>query len=75
MATEMFRPDVTDFLDNMLRSQLKQRLEEVVIPEKINGHKIQELHTEDLQETLVLAVRRDEDWTYNPKKSYRLVYV
>ena len=72
MASEMIRPQVTTFLDDMLRSQFSQRIEELNIPESVEGKKIEDLKIEKLQETVVLAVNENGSWLYNPPKDHTL---
>jgi voltage-gated potassium channel len=70
MASEMLRPTVTNFLDEMLRSELNQRLEEFEIPERMDGQPLINFPSKDLDDTIVLAVRKEGKWQYNPKKDY-----
>lgn len=73
MASEMIRPTVTGFLDMMLRdTQLNLRIEELTISEQYVGKTIADLPLEDLQLTLIMAVREEGRWTYNPPKDHPL---
>jgi voltage-gated potassium channel len=73
MASEMVRPAVTSFHDEMLRDTNQNlRIEEVTIPGHFNGKTIASLPLEGLKKTLILALRKDETWQYNPPKDYRL---
>ncbi len=72
MASEMIRPQVTTFLDDMLRSSFNQRIEELNIPESAEGKKLSELYSDRLKETIVLAVNEDGSWLYNPSKDHEL---
>ena len=70
MASEMLRPDVIGFMDNMMRSEFAHRLEEIFAPASLNGKTIAEFPIEDLNESLILAVRRDDQWSYSPKGDF-----
>ncbi|MEM9326201.1 MAG: potassium channel protein [Bacteroidota bacterium] len=72
MASEMIRPQVTTFLDDMLRSSFNQRLEEITIPMSAQGKQIQELQIDRLKETVVLAIHENDSWLYNPPTDYSL---
>jgi len=72
LASELVRPAVVDFLDEMLRDRDRNlRLEEVRIPSggDADGKSIQDLQLEDLPGVLLLAVRAtDGTWEYNPPR-------
>lgn len=71
MASEMVRPTVVSFLDIMLRDRDKNlRVEEVDAGHA--GAPISELGLERFGNTLLLAVRDDAGWTYNPKRDHIL---
>lgn len=73
MASEMVRPTVTSFLDEMLRdTNLNLRIEEVTLPQQIEGKQLRELKLDDLDMTLVLAVKEKDHWKYNPASDYLL---
>ena len=66
MASEMIRPEVTEFLDDMLRSEFNQRLEQITIPSSIEGHTLENLHLDRLKETVLLALSDNNRWIYKP---------
>jgi voltage-gated potassium channel len=70
MASEMLRPTVTNFLDEMLRSDFNRRLEEITIPEVIDGQPLVNFPMQDLDDTMILAAREENSWHYNPRKDY-----
>ena len=73
MASEMIRPTVVSFLDIMLRDTEKNlRVEEVTAPAPFNGKSIKSLGLKDHPSILLMAVRRDADWIYNPPSDYSL---
>ncbi|KAA3595570.1 MAG: potassium channel protein [Calditrichaeota bacterium] len=73
MASEMIRPTVVSFLDTMLRDQDKNlRIEEIVIKDKFIGKEIREIGLRDFPATLVLALKRDSNWLYNPLREQKL---
>jgi voltage-gated potassium channel len=71
MASELIRPEVTEFLDQMLRDKDRNlRLEEAVIPAASNMVGVALKDTPIRRETRLLVVAvRDEDrtFTYNPE--------
>lgn len=68
MASEMIRPAAVSFLDIMLREhQRTLRVEEVSIPDAWAGKTVADLPLTDLPQTLLLALRHREGWTFNPK--------
>ncbi|MGA8052574.1 MAG: NAD-binding protein [Burkholderiales bacterium] len=71
LASTMIRPHVVSFFDEMLRSEHKLRLEEIVVPEHF---KPRGLGTVDLRsnEYVVLAVRVGKDWHFNPPEDFQI---
>lgn len=71
MASEMVRPQVTSFLDKMLRDKDSQlRVEEVQIPahSPYLGQPISSIDFRSLGNALLVAVRTAKgDWMYNPR--------
>lgn len=73
MASEMVRPTVTGFLDTMLRDTNRNlRIEELIIGEKYAGKTIADLPLDGLGMTLIMAIREEGQWTYNPPKDHLL---
>jgi voltage-gated potassium channel len=74
MASEMVRPTVVSFLDKMLADKDKNlRVEEILLKEKYSGMKIADMDMEQFQDTLILAVLHDNNWTYSPKGDHILI--
>lgn len=69
IASAMIRPDVVSFLDEMLRSEHKLRIEEVVVPESFNPKPLGEMGLKDTS-YILLAVRRRGDWVFNPPADF-----
>lgn len=73
MASEMVRPTVVSFLDKMLADKDKNlRVEEIKLKQKYAGMKIADMDMEQFQDTLILAVLNDNNWTYSPKGDHVL---
>lgn len=74
MASELIRPEVNEFLDQMLRDKNKNlRIEEVQVPEGSGFLNMTLKDTPIRRETrlLVVAVRdRNRDFVYNPEPDY-----
>lgn len=72
LASELVRPAVVDFLDEMLRDRERNlRIDELRIPEdgKAAGRELRDLKLEDFPGVLLLAVRAvDGSWEYNPPR-------
>jgi voltage-gated potassium channel len=74
MASEMARPAVVSFLDTMLRDTAKNlRVDEVSIPAALSGKTIQDLNLKRYRDLLLMAVREQEEWIYNPEETHPLV--
>lgn len=71
MASELLRPEVTEFLDHMLRDKDKNlRIEEVLVPQQSRfvGKKLNEAQIRQRTRLLVIAVRGpDRTFVYNPE--------
>jgi voltage-gated potassium channel len=65
MATAMVRPTVQTFLDEMLRSEQKLRMEEVMVPARFVPRALGKLKLRD-PEYVLLALRRRGAWIFNP---------
>jgi voltage-gated potassium channel len=69
MASEMTRPTVVDFLDKMLRGRDENlRVEEIGISRSFAGKTLASLNLKKYPRTLLLAVKKGEDWVYNPSR-------
>jgi voltage-gated potassium channel len=69
IASAMIRPHVVSFLDEMLRSEHKLRLEEVLIPDNFEARPIGDINLKGASYVL-LAVRRADDWVFNPPAEF-----
>jgi len=75
LASELVRPTVTEFLDQMLRDKEEVlRLEEVTIPEGswFVGKSLREVPIRAETKLLVVALRVDKKFIYNPEPSAEL---
>lgn len=69
MASEMIRPTVVSFLDVMMsRREEPLRVEEVTVPEGFASRPLAELHLSEYRQLLLLAVRSEGAWIYNPPR-------
>ncbi len=77
LASELIRPEVNEFLDQMLRDKDKNlRMEEIVIPEKSSfaGTALKDTPIRRETRLLVIAVRdQDRQFLYNPEPEHVLV--
>jgi len=73
MASEMVRPTVVTFLDIMLRDKQKNlRIEEIDVPKKLAGKFVSVLELKTHPHTLLMSIKHDNDWSYNPGDDYVL---
>jgi voltage-gated potassium channel len=73
IASEMIRPTVVSFLDTMMRDQEKNlRIEEISITESFVNKPIKTLNLKKYPNVLLLAIKREEGWVYNPSENYIL---
>ena len=73
MASEMVRPTVTTFLDTMLRDTDRNlRIEEVALPKPFWNKSIRDLPLTGMDQTLLLAVKEEDSWEYNPAPDYKV---
>ena len=77
MASELIRPEVNEFLDQMLRDKDRNlRIEEVAVPEgsPFAGHELKDSPIRRETRLLVIAVRdKDRQFIYNPNPDYKLL--
>jgi voltage-gated potassium channel len=71
IASAMIRPQVVTFLDEMLRSEHKLRVEEILVPEEFAPATLGSLSLRS-QDYVLLAVRTGADWTFNPEEDFLL---
>jgi voltage-gated potassium channel len=69
IASAMVRPHVVSFLDEMLRSEHKLRIEEVVVPAAFTAKPLGELGLKGASYVL-MAVRTRGDWIFNPPADF-----
>ena len=71
MASEMIRPAVTNFLDDMMRNQqLNLRVEEVHFAPQYHGLTLHDLQFSRFPKTIVLAAQENGEWLYKPSPSH-----
>lgn len=69
MASEMVRSTVVSFLDTMLRDKEKNlRVEEIAVPDSFAGKPISALNLRECPNSLLLAVKTEGGWIYNPSR-------
>lgn len=74
LASEIVRPTVVEFIDQMLRDKEELRLEEVEIPagSSFTGKTLREVPIRAETNLLVVALRVDRKFVYNPEPSTEL---
>ena len=65
LVSAMVRPNVMNFLDDMLKSDSKLRMEEIRISGNLTGHCLNVLYQEN-EDCMVLALQRNGVWQLNP---------
>jgi len=71
IASAMVRPTVQTFLDEMLRSEQKLRVEEVTVPAGFASRAFGELQLQ-APDYVILALRRGGEWIFNPADDCQL---
>lgn len=71
IASAMVRPHVVGFLDEMLKSEKKLRVEEFPLPANFSATPLGSLKLRS-PEYILLAVRDESEWTFNPTEDYIL---
>ncbi len=69
IASSMLRPAVVSFLDEMLRSDDKLRVEEILVPEGFRARPLGET-TPQSRDFVLLAVREGVAWEFNPPSDH-----
>jgi voltage-gated potassium channel len=71
MASEMLRPSVVSFLDEMLRSdEGSLRIEEQAVPDSLVDRPLSDLGLTRFRHLLLLAVKTSTGWLHNPPRSH-----
>ncbi len=71
IVSAMVRPSVVTFLDEMIKSESNFRLEEIQVPDSLNGKPLSALYRGN-QDCLILASRRNGTWKFNPTANHHL---
>jgi len=72
LVSAMLRPQVVNFLDDMLKSDDGLRMEEIVLPANLNSKQLSVLHPGG-EDFVVLAIRQQHGkWTFNPQARHPL---
>lgn len=65
LVSAMVRPSVAGFLDQMMKEESDLRMEEVVIPQAMNGRNLSVVYQRN-QDCLVIAIKGQAGWEFNP---------
>jgi len=68
LVSAMVRPSVMNFLDEMVKSDSHLRMEEILIPDSLDGKQLSVLYHGN-EDCLVMAIRREGSWHFNPPAS------
>ena len=71
IVSAMVRPNVMNFLDEMMRTDSHLRMEEIIIPDSLSDKPLSVLYHSN-KDCMVLAVQRNEKWQFNPQANQRL---
>lgn len=71
LVSAMVRPNVMNFLDDMLKSDSKFRMEEIRIPRHLADKPLSVLYQEN-KDCMVLAIQRQGTWQFNPASDHIL---
>lgn len=71
LVSAMVRPNVMNFLDDMLKSDSKLRMEEIRIPSSLADKPLSVLYQEN-KDCMVLAIQRQGAWQFNPASDHLL---
>lgn len=74
MAAEVVRPEVTTFLDIMMRDHGEYRsIEELGVPEgsSVVGMTVRDLNIREKADALIIAVHEGDDYHFNPGPEYK----
>jgi len=71
IASAMIRPHVVSFLDEMLKSEKRLRVEEIPVPPHFTPKPLSSLKLRSTDYVL-LAVREQTEWIFNPPMNYEL---
>ena len=73
MASEMVKPDVLNFIDDMVFERIKDfSFDQIEVNEKYNGKALLELGLDKLSNTVLIAIVSNDQWTYLPKPNHVL---
>ncbi len=68
MASEMIRPNVVSLMEAIFEEDLN--VEEISIPEQFVGKPLSALNLTQYPETILIAVKNEKTWHYNPPQTY-----